>query len=537
VLQNRFFRSAAFGVATLVAAGTVSMLGATAASAASIGTLTLNETTGFSTDGLTFNTSADCPSGDNIQVTIAGGLFPAAENLDTSAAPGIYPASPQGGYAIPAQQTILALADIDETTPNLDPTNPTEYTIDAECVSLFGGVDGGDFSTNIWFTSATAFTTVNPSQPVTATTTTLTAVPAGTAEVGSSVTFTAAVAPAAAAGTVQFLEGTTVLGSETVSGTGTNTTAGFATTALGIGTQPITAVFTPSSPATYGGSTSAVTSYVITAAPATVTSTSLLVTPGSTAPQYTQVSLSASISPTTATGTVQFLDGTTALGSLPVVGGGTPSSDTVTYNTSALGLGTHNFTAVFTPTDPTSYVTSTSAVVPFQVTAFQGTSATETITTTVAPGSLVISVPNGQVALPSPVLNANGTLFQTSGALQPITVTDNRAGNPGWTVSGLVALPFSDGTTTINAENLGWTPTAATGSPGQTIVLGPNVAPANGVAPGVSTGLGLATSQTLATTAPGFGLGTAQLGANINLNVPTTTTAGTYTATLTLTAI
>jgi hypothetical protein len=174
--------------------------------------------------------------------------------------------------------------------------------------------------------------------------------------------------------------------------------------------------------------------------------------------------------------------------------------------------------------------------VPFQITPFTGSSATETITTTVAPGSLVISVPNNQVALPTPLLNSDGSLFTTTGALQTITVTDNRAGNPGWTLSG-VATSFTNGTAQINAENLGWTPKLVDESTGQTITLGATVAPAAGVAASDTGTAGLAKSQTLATAAPGAGLGTAHLGAALALNAPTTTTPGTYTSTLTLTAI
>jgi hypothetical protein len=134
------------------------------------------------------------------------------------------------------------------------------------------------------------------------------------------------------------------------------------------------------------------------------------------------------------------------------------------------------------------------------------------------------------------VLNNTGSLFATSGQLQPITVTDNRAGDPGWTLSG-VSTAFSDGTTQINAENLGWGPALVDESAGQNITLGAVVNPANGV-PATDTGTaGLSQPQTLASAAAGFGLGTAHLSASLSLNVPTSTTPGTYTATLTLTAI
>jgi Bacterial Ig-like domain (group 3) len=435
-----------------------------------------------------------------------------------------YGASASGGYVIPLSFSLRTLAQNYSIT-TLDPADPTEYTLDVQCVPLFGTSDDLDFSADLWFTSETAWTTVNPSTPVTATTTALTANPASPTTVGGSVGLTAQVTPAAA-GSVQFFDGATSLGTQTVSGGA----ASLSTTALGIGTHPITAVFTPADPTTFGGSTSSVLSYVVNPAAATTTSTALLVSPGSSAEQFSEVALTATVSPGTATGSVRFLDGSTLLGT------GTLTAGSATFDISTLALGAHSFTAVYVPTDPTVYLGSTSAAAPFQITAFTGSSATETLTTTVAPGSLVISVPNDQVALPTPLLNSDGSLFTTSGQLQPITVTDNRAGNPGWTLSGVVTN-FSDGTTQISAQNLGWDPALVDEDTGQSITLGAEVDAANGVAASDTGTLGLSQPRTLASAAAGSGLGTAHLGAALTLNVPTTTTAGTYTATLTLTAI
>ncbi|RSL18366.1 YVTN family beta-propeller protein [Edaphobacter aggregans] len=73
---------------------------------------------------------------------------------------------------------------------------------------------------------------------------------------GSSVTFTATV-PAGSTGTVQFLDGMTVLGAGTVSGG----TASLSTTTLSVGTHSITAVY--SGDATYNGATSSAVSQVV----------------------------------------------------------------------------------------------------------------------------------------------------------------------------------------------------------------------------------------------------------------------------------
>ncbi|HEV2343755.1 MAG TPA: substrate-binding domain-containing protein [Actinocrinis sp.] len=152
---------------------------------------------------------------------------------------------------------------------------------------------------------------------------------------------------------------------------------------------------------------------------------------------------------------------------------------------------------------------------------------TESIDTTLPPGSLVISVDaNPQVVLPSPVLDPSGALLRTSGSLSPLTVTDNRAGDPGWSVSAQ-AGDFSDGMGhSIAGLNLGWTPSVIDATAAQTVTVGSPVAPGNGG--------GLSTARTWATAT---GLGTTHLGADVQLDVPTSTLAGTYTATLTVTAI
>ncbi|MFD0638193.1 substrate-binding domain-containing protein [Catenulispora yoronensis] len=160
------------------------------------------------------------------------------------------------------------------------------------------------------------------------------------------------------------------------------------------------------------------------------------------------------------------------------------------------------------------------------------------ISTTIPPGMLAITVPTGsQVTLPSPTLNDTADLFQTTGRLAPLTITDNRAGNPGWTLSGQIA-DFSDGAThSVNGQNLGWNPVLIDHSAGQNPVPGPTVAPAHGVAPNDVGTLGLKSPQVLVSTGSGNGLGTTHVTADLSLNVPTTTVAGTYVADLVLTAI
>nr|WP_093620656.1 choice-of-anchor M domain-containing protein [Actinoplanes philippinensis] len=168
----------------------------------------------------------------------------------------------------------------------------------------------------------------------------------------------------------------------------------------------------------------------------------------------------------------------------------------------------------------------------------EGSSAAKTVTATInaSDGALVISVDpeNRAVNLPAAVLSAAGDRWESTGALKPVTVTDTRAAQPGWTASGQVADGFrtEDGKTFAGGF-LGWTPGITAQGSRQGVIAGPVAHPYGTVQP--HTGLG--GSAVLASAPNGRGLGTAQLDATLKLSVPTDTAAGAYTGTLTLTAI
>lgn len=176
----------------------------------------------------------------------------------------------------------------------------------------------------------------------TATTTTLAVTPAGAA-IGEPLTLTATVSPAAA-GSVQFFDGTQSLGSGEVSGgTATRLTPALA------GVHGYRAVFTPTDPTAYSASTSAVASYTV--APS-ATSTTLTAAPA--APKAGgALALKATVTPGVA-GSVQFRDGSAALGA-PV----TVASGAASLATKVTKAGAHTYSAVFTPGDPTINAPST----------------------------------------------------------------------------------------------------------------------------------------------------------------------------------
>ncbi len=85
-----------------------------------------------------------------------------------------------------------------------------------------------------------------------ATSTALTVSPASPATQGATVVLKATITPTAAAGTVQFKDGASNLGSPVTVSAGI---ASLSTTALSVATHSLTAIFTPSG-STYLGSTS-----------------------------------------------------------------------------------------------------------------------------------------------------------------------------------------------------------------------------------------------------------------------------------------
>lgn len=524
MLKNRLSRVLAGGLASLVAASAAGLVTAGSAHAADIGTAVVAPATGTDTSSMSLTTSDPCPANaTNVIVSVTGSGFPAAgQNVVGNSPISTYGTTGNGGLVIPLSATMRDYAN----TAGF--TNLTgKYTFVVTCRTAFNGTSLGDFPASVWFTSNTAYQNTDPSVK-TDTTTTLAVSPASPVTAGTPVILTATVGPAGTAGQVQFQDNGTPLGSPVAVSNGT---AALTTGNLPAGNHSLTAAFTPSS-TSFNSSVSAAVPYVVNTAPATATTTALAVSPAGTTAQFSPVQFTATVSPAAAAGSVKFQDtvgGTTTTLATVAVSGGSAS-----YTTSALGKGDHSFSATFVPADPAAYLGSDSAAIAYTIGAFAGVTASEDITTTVQAGALVISVDNPHVTLPSPVLNADGDLLTTAGKINPVTLTDTRAGNPGWSVSGQVS-DFSDvGTHAINGQNLGWTPNVVDKSTAQTVTAGSPVAAAHGVAPGDAGTAGLKSSRSLAT---GTGLGTAHFGADLALNVPTSTVAGTYTATLTLTAI
>jgi len=169
--------------------------------------------------------------------------------------------------------------------------------------------------------------------------------------VGQSVTFTATVTPAGAGtptGTVTFFDGATPLGTSPLVGT----TATFSTSALSVGTHPITATY--SGDTTFTGSTSNTVNQVVNK----IATTTSLVSSANPSTFGQNVTFTATVStggPGTPTGTVTFSDGATPLGTVAL------SGTTATFSTANLAVGTHPITATYN--GDSSFLSSTSNTV------------------------------------------------------------------------------------------------------------------------------------------------------------------------------
>ncbi|EME17888.1 beta strand repeat-containing protein, partial [Rhodococcus triatomae] len=258
--------------------------------------------------------------------------------------------------------------------------------------------------------SASAASIVDVSVAVVDTTTTLT-VPA-TAKTGTAVDLTATVAPAEATGTVEFKDGATVLGSAPVNA-GTATLNHTFTT---VGNHDITAVY--SGAEGFATSTSAASSVDVSV---NMVDTSTTLSVPATAKTGTAVDLTATVAPAEATGTVEFKDGATVLGSAPVNAG------TATLNHTFTTDGAHSITAVYS--GDSGFNTSTSAASNVEV----STDPVVVDTTT---------------TLNVPATAKTGTAVDLTATVDPSDATGTVEFKDGATVLG--SAPVNAGTATLN---------------------------------------------------------------------------------------
>jgi hypothetical protein len=154
---------------------------------------------------------------------------------------------------------------------------------------------------------------------------------------GQAVTFTATVSGLVIepTGTVTFMDGATTLGTGNLNASGQ---ASFTTSALAVGSHPITAVYGGNS--FYNSSTSNLLIQTVSQSASSTT----VVSSSNPAALGTSVTFTATVTGTgaTPTGTVTFMDGATTLGT-----GALNGSGQTTLSTSSLAIGAHPITAVY----------------------------------------------------------------------------------------------------------------------------------------------------------------------------------------------
>jgi Bacterial Ig-like domain (group 3) len=271
----------------------------------------------------------------------------------------------------------------------------------------------------------------------------------GSVTAGLPVTLEAYIYPVLASGTVTFYNGSNAIGTAAIGSSAFSQVgiALLATTFSSTGQQTITARY--SGDAFYSPSTSS--AVTINVYSGTLASTSVNLQASTTTPQYqTNVTLTATVSPSSATGTVTFYNGSTAIGSATVSGG------TASAITSFAAGGTATLRAVYS--GDYNYASSTSNLLTMNVSGPQATSTTlkvsastisigdsVTLTANLSPATAsgTVTFYNGSTAIGTANVNAGtATLTTTFAASGHIVVKAVFAASSSWQASTSSLVPI-----------------------------------------------------------------------------------------------
>jgi polygalacturonase len=282
----------------------------------------------------------------------------------------------------------------------------------------------------------------------------------------SQVTFSNSTGTAAPTAPVQFYEGTTMVGTGTLGGNGT--IASLTLTGVTNGPHTYTALY----PGDSNYSAYPFGSVTVTVTPTVAPSTTTLTASPSTLQAGLSTLLTATVVGTSLagapTGMVNFLDGTTIIGSSPVDTAVSGTTVTATLSTAVNGSGTHSLSAQYAgdvndgaSTSPATTVTATAIPTVTTLSLASGSVAVgagDILTATVSSGS---GVPNGTVTFSSGTTSlgtatlTNGTAALTttpsSVASETLTATFTANGNFGGSTSTALTLSVSNPVTlTLN---------------------------------------------------------------------------------------
>jgi hypothetical protein len=269
---------------------------------------------------------------------------------------------------------------------------------------------------------------------------------------GQSITFTATVSGTTnnsplPTGSVVFYDGTTSLGSGTLNASAQAT---YTTSALALGSHSITAAYGSSS--TYAASTSPILTQVIDA-PGKVSTTTTLASSANPAGLAASISFTAIVagvgsSTPAPTGTVNFLDGATVLGS-----GTLNASGTTSFATSGLAQGSHSITAQYS--GDSNYQMSTSSALS------QVVSAAPSFSLSLSPATLTLAAGQSGTSTLT-LISAAGfnqsVSFACSGLPQFATCTFNPASvtpTANGTVTSTVTITTNVASAAVRGESRG----------------------------------------------------------------------------------
>jgi len=280
---------------------------------------------------------------------------------------------------------------------------------------------------------------------------------------GQTVTLTATVTSGNPTGTVSFLDGASLLGIVSLD----DDVATFATSTLSLGGHSLTASYNGDT--NYAPSVSSPVTETVNKAP---TTTSLKTVPASSTPGQT-VALTATVAPSTATGTVTFLDGSTTIGTAGLTAG------TASFSISNLATGNHSLTASYggDANDAASVSPAVTESVGLQTTTTTLTAAPNpaafgqsvTLSATVSPGN-----PTGSVSFldganllgTTSVANGVATLSTStlSGGSHSLTATYSGDTNNATSTSAAVNESVTGGTGSITPNPVSVSPASGSGS-------------------------------------------------------------------------
>ncbi len=307
--------------------------------------LTLNASTGDITGTLsapgefTFTilaTDADGCVGGRTYIVQVNDAPPTITDISPSSGP------TTGGTSVTITGTNLSTVSsvaFGATNSGITSVTATQITVDTPPHSV-GPVDVTVTTSGGSATATNGFTYVQPTTAVTLVSS------LNPSMFGDSVTFTATLEDDAATGTITFYDDATALATVAV----TTGTAQYTTSSLSAGSHPITAQYSGDS--TYGPSTSNVVNQQVNKLDRTIT---LDVSPAGSSTYGDTVTITATLTPPDEATSVTFYDGTTVLGTAPVVG------NTATFSSSTLQAGSYLF--IGETAETANYFPATSAPV------------------------------------------------------------------------------------------------------------------------------------------------------------------------------